>query len=526
MYDYQKISEASRKAKEALDLRIDSQVEKTFNTLIKVFNEEIPDGVKLSAEAMVVQLEVMALMIDYHIQKGDLVDIGGHTLQLITLFEGVKDSGEYQEKELEQMEDIVFNAVKKSRAYMVKVAEPSMPAVKYERKGKCLLCRENDADAVGSHLVPHMLIQQLFSYDGKKGRDKEIAEMFNLSGGEYSNYFGRNINSDIMSDINNRPVSDAEIDCETLKHSVFTRDHFFCQYCEKRFMAIESYYADIMNGKIKNYPPAIPYLFWVSVIWRMSIGNMGLKMYPKDEKILRKILDKTLSKERDNILVDRSNFGKCAYNIYHCDDIKDETTGIIGMHRRTIPYKVLIGKDYINFFMSHLDARKFNERHNDPVDDYNDGTKKETKKNIPLISFWLAKRSLLDENYVYDQYLIRKGIRPADTITRFVDQDKDLFADFEGKYVANVGMSVDIIKDDRLPVYPRAVSKILNYIEKHQEEPLKEGMTEEERVAAEREAITKSTGYSIEEIGVIMDYWKRTSGGLKKNRRKWSFENV
>ena len=526
MFDYQRIREASRKAKEALDLRIDSQIEEAFNSLINVFNEEILDGVKLSAEAMVMQLEVMALMIDYHIQKGDIVDIGGHTLQLITLFEGVKDSGEYQEKELARMEEIVFNAVKKSRAYMVKVAAPPTPAVKFERKGKCLLCRKNDADAVGSHLVPHMLIQQLFSFDGKKGRDKEIAEVFNLSDGEYSNYFGRNINSDIMSDINNRPVSDVEIDYEASKHSVFTRDHFFCQDCEKRFMAIESYYADILNGKIKNYPPAIPYLFWISVIWRMSIGNMGLKMYPKDERILRKILDKTLSKEREKIQCDRKSLGNCAYGIYHCDDIKDETTGIIGMHRRTIPYKVLIGKDYINFFMSHRDAREFNERHDDPADDYNDGTRKETIKSIPFISFWLAKRSLLDENYVYDQYLIRKGIHPADTITRFIDQDKDLYADFDGRYVADAGMNVDMIKNDRTPVFPRAVAKILKYIEKHQDEPLKEGMTEEERVAEEREAITQSTGYTMEEIEVIMDYWERTSGGLKKNRRKWSFENV
>lgn len=526
MYDYQRIREASRKAKEALDLRIDSQIEEDFETLINIFNEEIPDDVKLSAEAMIVQLEVMALMIDYHIQKGDVVDIGGHTLQLMTLFEGVEGSGEYQKEALEQMKFIVLNAVKKSRAYIAKVANPPTPTVKFDHGGKCLLCKKNDADAVGSHMVPHMLIQQVFSYDGGKGRDKEVAEMFNLSGGEYINFFGRNVNDEIMSDINNRPVSDGEIEYEGAKHNVFTRDHIFCQDCEKRLMAVESFYADILNGKISKYPAAIPYLFWISVIWRMSISNMGLKMYPKDEKTLRKILDDALSKDRDQIGVDRKMLGDCAYGIYHCEDIKDETTGIMGMHRRTIPYKILIGKDYINFFMSRQDAREFNERHDEPADDFNDGTKKEVKTDIPFISFWLAKRGILDENYVFDQKLVKKGIRPADTITRFIDEEKDLYADLNGKYIADTGLSTDTIKNDDVPIVPRAVMKIINYIKNHNGIQPKEGMTEEERVAIAREEMTKATGYTMEEVEVIMSYWENIAKGLKKNRRNWTFEGV
>ena len=66
-------------------------------------------------------------------------------------------------------------------------------------------------------------------------------------------------------------------------------------------------------------------LFWVSVFWRMSIGNMGIKLHPKDEGRLRKILDHTLSKDKENILIDPKSLGGCAYGIYHCDDIKDET---------------------------------------------------------------------------------------------------------------------------------------------------------------------------------------------------------
>lgn len=526
MRDYSRIREACNQAESALAMRVDSFIEQAYQTLIKVCDEEIPEGEILSPEAMIVQFEVMSTMIDYHIQKGIVLDIGGHSIQMMEQFNGVKASGIYSDEDLERMEKIVMGAILKSRDYIAKVANPPTSSVKFDHAGKCSLCKKNTADAIGSHLVPHMMIQTLFSYDNTKGRDKEIAESFNLSGGEYGSFFGRNVNDEVMSDIINRPVSDDEIEYEGSKHNLFTRDHVFCQDCEKRFSIVESFYSDVLNGKARIYPPAIPYLFWITVFWRMSIGNMGIKLHPKDEEKLRTILDRTLSKDREKILVDPKSLGGCAYGIYHCDDIKDETTGIMGMHRYTIPYKVLIGHDYINFFMSRNDAVEFNKRHNDSPDNYNDGTKPEQRWKIPFISFWLAKRAILDENYVFDPVLDRKGIRPPETITRYIDKDKDLYADFDGKYVADAGLSSEMLKGDKMPIIPRAVMKILNYIEKHSKLPHRDEMTEEERVQMEREAITKNTGYTIEEIETIMSYWEETSKGLRKNRRNWTFENV
>ena len=91
------------------------------------------------------------------------------------------------------------------------------------------------------------------------------------------------------------------------------------------------------------------------------------------------------------------------------------------MHRYTIPYKVLIGNDYINFFIKRNDAVEFNKRHGDSPDSFNDGTKPEQRTEIPFISFWLAKRAILDENYVFDPVLDRKGIRPPCTRAMKVD---------------------------------------------------------------------------------------------------------
>ena len=56
--------------------------------------------------------------------------------------------------------------------------------------------------------------------------------------------------------------------------------------------------------------------------------------------------------------------------------------------------------------------------------------------------------------------------------------------------------------------------------------PMKDGMTEEKRVNAARDALTKSTGYTMEEVEVIMSYWETVANGLKKSRRYWTFENV
>ena len=93
----------------------------------------------------------------------------------------------------------------------------------------------------------------------------------------------------------------AQLRLDKILSEIKKGDYVFCEDCEKRFSTIESYYAEILDGK-KSYPPEIPYLFWMSVMWRMSVGDMGCKMDRDHEEKLRKVLDKCLAIKREDIV--------------------------------------------------------------------------------------------------------------------------------------------------------------------------------------------------------------------------------
>ena len=64
------------------------------------------------------------------------------------------------------------------------------------------------------------------------------------------------------------------------KKNSLTVDYAFCHDSEARFGVIESWYADILNGKLADYPPQVPYLFGLSVAWRMSVGGEFMSEMP------------------------------------------------------------------------------------------------------------------------------------------------------------------------------------------------------------------------------------------------------
>lgn len=64
-------------------------------------------------------------------------------------------------------------------------------------------------------------------------------------------------------------------------------DNELCSVCEKRFGILETAYAQYYNGQKKNINPRLSYLFWLSVLWRMSMGSMSIFMDMHDELPLR-----------------------------------------------------------------------------------------------------------------------------------------------------------------------------------------------------------------------------------------------
>jgi hypothetical protein len=162
---------------------------------------------------------------------------------------------------------------------------------------KCLLCKENEADKKGSHIIPHFLLETLINYDGRKGRDKEIVFSFNNL--ESSVYFGRSVSPEMIDALKGCALDEDELKANRDPHVI---DYLFCSDCERKLSVIEAEYAERHN-KGADVHPNISFLFWLSVLWRMSItGDYNISLDADIEEGMRKVLSGNLAFDRTAIL--------------------------------------------------------------------------------------------------------------------------------------------------------------------------------------------------------------------------------
>ncbi len=230
-------------------------------------------------EVAKIQFDVLKTILDIHIMRGDPLDISIRAGQLWKRYKETREHfPQWADKDWEPIDDIIYRSYLATNEFYYRETIGSIPPKQLRTpECRCLLCGKNKANKTGSHMVPHLLIGDVFSYDGSTDREKVVAEESSLAGGEKSRYFGHEVYDDTVQNLMGRSFTDEEIEKEIAKKNILTRDYYFCEECEKRFGVIESYYAEILSGLIKDYPPQIPYLFWLSVAWRMSIGGMGFK---------------------------------------------------------------------------------------------------------------------------------------------------------------------------------------------------------------------------------------------------------
>ncbi len=158
----------------------------------------------------------------------------------------------------------------------------------------CLLCLKNLADETGSHIVPHFLSKRLDNEVGSRERDKELG--FRITQDTTESYFGSAVLPEKLEEVYGE-VTDEVIDNNNIDGIV---DNYFCKSCEKRFGEFESEYAKTLtkntslnDNYVSEKRPFLGFLFWTSVIWRLSIQEKsGFKLKPKEEKKLGRILDK------------------------------------------------------------------------------------------------------------------------------------------------------------------------------------------------------------------------------------------
>ena len=237
----------------------------------------------------------------------------------------------------------------------------------------------------------------------------------------------------------------------------------------------------------------MPYLFWMSVIWRMSISATGIALSAKHEEKYRAILDKALALKRDDVVTNPSKLGHCGYTIHRASELKGEQTGILGIPAPTIPALAIIGDTIVRFYHSLDKARKVTRFLKQPEDTINSGREPEVIAPCTFMNFWFAKRSILDAQWEID-YDMDFG-NPSGVSQLLV------LKNFEKEHLDETG-EVASFNTDKLPdpqeapyrlVIPRPLMRAIRYKESHPD--------------AKIEDVAQALGYTIEELEIMYSHW-------------------
>lgn len=187
---------------------------------------------------------------------------------------------------------------------------------------KCKLCKKNDADKTGSHIVPHFLLKRIENIDGKTHRDYEIG--YKIERLKSASHFGRSVQPERLEETFGE-ITDEDIDKN--KHPLVV-DNFLCSDCEERLAHIEGIYSQTIATIEKTvYESGISnsngILFWASVLWRLSVhGESGVKLTAEQNELLRVILDSFLpvknEKLNEELIAESDLVKKLSYKIIRC----------------------------------------------------------------------------------------------------------------------------------------------------------------------------------------------------------------
>lgn len=231
----------------------------------------------------------------------------------------------------------------------------------------CLICKINIADKKGSHIIPHFILKRILNDVGETGRDKEVG--FILKKDVTTSYFGRAV----------QPEKLEEIYGEVTEHLIANNtddtvvDNYFCSNCEKRLGIIESEYAKTLNqptstksNYISEKRPFLGFLFWVSIIWRLSVQEKsGFKLKQKEENRLGRILDNYLKLESNEIKSDTqdSDLLNIGYKLLRAPNFSEEKgTWLHWSPTYERPYSLIVD-EYLLFFYfkkNHLNGITLN----------------------------------------------------------------------------------------------------------------------------------------------------------------------
>jgi len=266
---------------------------------------------------------------------------------------------------------------------------------------RCCLCRTMPANKTGSHMVPNFLAHPTFSWDGKGKRFHEALNHDFLNELDKNcQFYGREVPDWRFA----QGAGKNEVTEEDIRNNVnqLEYDNEFCSRCEERFGVLESAYSQFYNGQQKKVHPRVAYLFWLSVLWRMSMGSMSIFMDMNDELSLRKLLDDNILDTIKDIENSDANLGEWQYAIYWAEGLRDGDKGILGYQKECSPYVVMYNDLVMVFY------------HSEPEDEelcvgpitvrremLNDWHSAEKSVTIDRRRFWDVRDWLVESSYDY-----------------------------------------------------------------------------------------------------------------------------
>ncbi len=216
---------------------------------------------------------------------------------------------------------------------------------------RCCLCRVMPANKTGSHMVPNFLAHPTFSWDGKGKRFHEALNHDFINAQERNcQFYGREV-PDWRFALGEGKKDVTE---EDIKQNVnqLEYDNEFCSYCENRFGVLEMAYSQFYNGQQKKIHPRVAYLFWLSVLWRMSMGSMSVFMDMHEELALHKLLNDNMLNTVKEIEESDTDLTDWRYAMYKADNLRDGDKGILGYRKGCSPYVVMYN-DLVMVFYHH-----------------------------------------------------------------------------------------------------------------------------------------------------------------------------
>ncbi len=133
----------------------------------------------------------------------------------------------------------------------------------------CPICLEREANAVGSHIISHFLVESM-NNDGVQGRDRE--QSFRITNLGSQAYFGRQVLPDTIQETMGRPYEDSDA-----TQNPYVEDNTFCTVCERRLSVLESRYKKrveepLAQGRaLTAAQQQLAYCFWLTMLFRCAV---------------------------------------------------------------------------------------------------------------------------------------------------------------------------------------------------------------------------------------------------------------